>query len=278
MILFCVISSTRLNLFYLSIFLSNLTLYSWKTPHSIPLFRFLMSLYLAVQERMDVSFNPHPHLSCHLGHFPPSATLHFLSLPCSAPALSLFLLLWDTLWHIKCISQGNWAKLIFSEENPILYFPLETSHPALNHPWKFKIAPFHDRNSQCGPFPLSSLNLGFIISCHDGAACCDFLFKYVIMVIIFFPCFDIILVLFFFSLPSPRLVKWWSAESGEWWLWNVFFQWHWSNMKVSGLILGHHHLLVALVMMLSPKLRLRCIFQWVKVKSNTVRETKTQKI
>lgn len=122
--LYCtVISSTHLNLFYLSIFLSNLTLYSWKTPHSLPLdslFRFLMSLYLALQERRDVSFNPQPHLSCHLGHFPPSATLRSLSLPCSTPALCLFLLLWDILWHIKCISRGNWVKLIFSEENPVL--------------------------------------------------------------------------------------------------------------------------------------------------------------
>lgn len=41
------------------------------------LFRFLMSLYLALQEWRDVSFNLQQHLSCRLGHFSPICHIRF---------------------------------------------------------------------------------------------------------------------------------------------------------------------------------------------------------
>lgn len=73
--------SPLLNLFYLSIAPSNLPLSVFLTNsfpiYTLPLdglFRFLMSLYLALLDRRNVSFYPEQHFSCHLGHFSPSAT------------------------------------------------------------------------------------------------------------------------------------------------------------------------------------------------------------
>lgn len=100
---FFIISNTTLclssqlplsNLFYLSIFPSNLThcvhdkLFSHPQSPLDGLFRFLMSLYLALLERRDVSFYPEQHFSCHLGHFPPSATLGFCLICISQHSLS----------------------------------------------------------------------------------------------------------------------------------------------------------------------------------------------
>lgn len=81
----------------LSVFLTN------SFPiYSLPLdglFRFLMSLYLALLERRDVSFYPEQHFSCHLRHFSPiyHIRVSVLSVSCSTPSLHILLLSRDSL-------------------------------------------------------------------------------------------------------------------------------------------------------------------------------------
>lgn len=64
-------------------------------------FRFLMSLYLALLERRDVSFHPETHFSCHLGQTPYLPhQVNASPLPCNGPPTCIFIfqeILYDIL-------------------------------------------------------------------------------------------------------------------------------------------------------------------------------------
>lgn len=132
-----IVATPLLNLFNLSIFLSLilLSLCFWQTLFSSTpspldgLFRFLMSLYLALLDKRNVSeaFYPGQNFSCHLGHFSPSATLGLYSISCTTLSIHLSLSSHarDSLWHIRCISRGNQGQIRMYPNNNH-FFPLGT--------------------------------------------------------------------------------------------------------------------------------------------------------